>query len=110
MFRTYADQGASGQSNQVDRVREREGFVEIVDAPDQTALPVAPGAEVVDMKVANREHRRSTVKFGANIRPEFHPTVKGSSKKWESRVTHRDVFMSEVGFDKRGMKPEPFFE
>ena len=45
---------AGGQANQVDRVGQPADFVEIVDAPDQPAFDVAPGAEVFDVQIADR--------------------------------------------------------
>ena len=47
---------AGGEANEIERVRSRESFVEIVDAPDEAAFGVAPGAEVLDVQIADAEN------------------------------------------------------
>ena len=48
------EQRAGREAHQIDRVRHRLRFVEIVDAPDQPAFGIAPGAEILDMQIADR--------------------------------------------------------
>ena len=47
---------AGGQAHEIDGVREAPDFVEIIDAPNQAAFDVAPGAEVFDVQIADGQH------------------------------------------------------
>ena len=49
---------AGGQAHQIDGVGQLVDFVEIVDAPDQAAFDVAPGAEIFHVQIAHGEHVR----------------------------------------------------
>lgn len=52
----YAGKERAGrEANEVVGIGQRGGFVKIVDAPNQPALHVAPGAEVFDMEIAYSE-------------------------------------------------------
>ena len=66
---------AGGQPHQVVGVRHRVGFVEVVDAPDQPAFGVAPGAEVLHVQIADAEHDRGGGQLGADLRPALDPAV-----------------------------------
>ena len=43
------------EADQIDGPRHAAGFVEIVDAPDQPALGVAPRSEIFYVQIAHRE-------------------------------------------------------
>src|SRR6202158_3473866 len=62
------------KSHQVVRVRQSERFIEIIDAPDQPALLVAPGAKVLNVQIANRQHERSFGKVSAELGQEIELT------------------------------------
>ena len=49
-------QGAGRQADEIERVGHLGGLVEVVDAPHQAAVVVAPGAEVLQVDVADGEH------------------------------------------------------
>ena len=40
------------------------GFVKVVDAPDQPLLRIPPGAEVLNVQIADAEHRRGGGQLG----------------------------------------------
>ena len=61
--------GADGEANQIDGIGHGPGFIEIVDTPDEAAFDVAPGAEVLDMKVADGEHARGLGEIGTYLWP-----------------------------------------
>lgn len=43
-------QRVAGQAGQIEGIGHLGGFVEVVDAPYQPALGVAPGLEILDMQ------------------------------------------------------------
>jgi hypothetical protein len=47
--------GASCQTHEMDGLGQQGGFIKIVDAPDEAAFGVAPGSEVLDVKLRERE-------------------------------------------------------
>ena len=47
---------AHGQADQIVGIRHGMSFVEVVDAPDQASFDVAPGAEILHVQVAHRQH------------------------------------------------------
>ena len=47
---------AGDETDQIERVGHPGCFIEIIDAPDQAAVGVAPGSEIFQMQVADREH------------------------------------------------------
>ena len=52
--------GVSCKPRKIERIGHHGRFVEIVYAPDEPRLGVAPGAEVLEMNVPHRENRGST--------------------------------------------------
>jgi len=59
--------GARREPDQVDGVREQVDLVEIVDAPAEPTVVIAPGAEVLDVKVADRDRlRRAPASSGSS--------------------------------------------
>src|SRR5262245_66643966 len=43
---------AGCQANQIVCVRQRIGFVEVIDTPNQPSFRIAPGSEILDVKVS----------------------------------------------------------
>src|ERR1051325_6588731 len=68
--------GAGRAADEVNRVRRGPGLVQVIDAPDEATLQVAPGAEVLDVKVADGENRGNGSKVLAEMRPELQPAGK----------------------------------
>ena len=56
--------GAGGQPHQVVRIRHRTGLVEVVDAPDQPAFRVPPGAEVLDVEIGHASTAGAVARSG----------------------------------------------
>ena len=73
--------GADRQADEIVGVGHGMGFVEIVDAPDEAALDVAPGAEILDMQVADGQHVRGLGKIGTDLRPDLRPAIKVARRK-----------------------------
>src|SRR5206468_705745 len=83
--------GAGRQAYKIQGVGSRPGFVEVIHAPNQTALLVAPCTEVFDVKVADSEHGGSFRDVGADFRPKLDPDRKsgGEGAKAELRSGER---------------------
>ena len=47
--------GAGKEANQIHGIGGGPGFIEIIDAPDEPAFEVAPGAEIFDVQIADGE-------------------------------------------------------
>ncbi len=98
---------ADGEADEIDGVGHGPGFVEVVDAPDEAALDVAPGAEILDVKVANGENFWSLGKIGTDFRPELHPAVVGGAEEGKDFRLHALVLEAEIFFVETGALPEP---
>jgi hypothetical protein len=101
---------ADGEAHEIVDVRHREGFVEVVDTPDEASVDVAPGAEIFNVQIANREQMWSFGQIGADLGPDLRPAiVSGSQERKDSgfhiRVLEAEVFLGEVG-----AVGEPVFE
>src|SRR3569832_2546344 len=59
------DEDARREPDQIVGVGQMAGLVEIVDAPGKPSLAVAPGAEILDKEVANRQRLRRLREIGA---------------------------------------------
>ncbi len=101
------EQRAGGEADQVVGVGQAPCLVEIVDAPDQAALGIPPGAEVLDMEVTDREDHRRPGCLGADIGPHLGPAIVGSAQKGERRGTHLLMFQHQVRTQQAKVPREP---
>src|SRR5262245_53524473 len=60
---------------EIRRVGHAGDLIEIIDAPDQSPLFVAPSAKIFHMQVPNRQNSRSLDEIGAGLPPERTPPV-----------------------------------
>ncbi len=88
----------------------REGFVEIVDAPDEAAFGVAPGAEVLDVEIADAEDGWSFRELGTDFRPVLQPAVKRGAEERERILRHQRVFERDVLADDGEALGQPLLE
>ncbi len=102
--------GAYGQADQIDGVGRGPGFVEIVDAPDQAALDVAPGAEIFHVEIAYGQDFWGMCEVGTDLRPELRPAVVGGAEEHEAVLLHVGVLQAEVFLVDAGAQGEPGFE
>ena len=93
--------------DEIVRVRQLAQFVEIVDAPDQTPLGVPPGAEVLDVQIADGETARRIGEGAAEQRPALNPPVEGGAQEHERTRAHPLVFLPQIGSDDRGPGRQP---
>ena len=84
------------------RVRQLARFVEIVNAPDQASLGVAPGAEVLDVQIADGQTARPIGDGPAEHRPALNPPVEGGAQEHERTLAHPFVLLPQIGSDDRG--------
>src|SRR5579859_5527917 len=101
---------AYGEADQIVGVGHGIGFVEIVDAPDEAAFRIAPGAEILDVQVAYREQLRTLGEFGTDLGPELRPAVVGGAQKREDRSLHVAVLRVQISLDDVGAMAEPVFK
>jgi len=101
--RVLADRevGAGGETHEVVRVRQGMRLVEVVDAPGEPALAVAPGAEVLDVEIADREDARRLRELGAGLRPDAAPAVERRTQERKGRLRHASVLEAEIARDQR---------
>src|SRR5579864_966434 len=69
------EMGAHREPNEIVGVGHRIGFVEIIDAPNETTFRIAPRTEVLYMQVAHGQYLRSFGEFGTNLWPDLCPAV-----------------------------------
>ena len=101
---------ANSKPNQVVWIGKRVGFVEIIDSPDETALDVAPSAEILHVQVTDCQHPRSFRLIGTHFRPELCPAIKCGAEKWEDRQLHVGMLEVEILLDDLGAFRQPFLE
>src|ERR1700741_1322962 len=87
---------AHSEANQVVCVRKRMSLVEVVDAPDEAAFGIAPGAEGFHVEVANGQHLRRSGQFRANLWPQLRPAIKSGTEKRKDRCFHILVLFAEI--------------
>ena len=66
---------ALGEAYQIDGIRHPADFIKIVHTPHQTALDIAPRAEVFDMQIAP-----ALRKFTGRLQRTFSPRLRGFCK------------------------------
>src|SRR5579871_217499 len=101
---------AHRESDEIISEREGMGFVEIVNAPDQATLDVAPGAEVLHVQIADCQHLRGPGKFWTDLRPHLRPAVVSRAQERENSCLHVVVFELQVFLNDRGTAAQPIFE
>src|SRR5208283_4669308 len=102
--------GAGKQANEVHGIGGGPSFIEIVDAPDEAALEVAPGAEIFDVQIADGENLGSAGEFGADDGPQLRPAIEGSAEEGKSVESHVAVLQSNVRTDEPDVARGPFFK
>lgn len=102
--------GADGESHQIDGVGHGPGFVEVVDTPDEAALDVTPGAEILDVEIADRKDVRSLGEFGTDLGPELGPAEVSCAEEGEKFRLHAGVFEAEVVLIEVSALGQPAFE
>src|SRR5580704_4694526 len=102
--------GADGEPYQIERVGEGGSFVEIVDAPDQAAFHVPPGAKILDVEIADGQQMRSFGDLGTDLGPDLYPAIERRSQEWKGGFGHALVLQAKIGFHERGVRTQPFFE
>jgi hypothetical protein len=96
--------GAGRQPQRIEDVGHFGGFVVVVDAPDDAAFLVGPGAENFQMDVADRQHSRSVGDIGTKAENGLGPAPIGGAQKGEGAVAHplplfEDIFFDNVALD-----------
>src|SRR5579864_8322488 len=87
---------AHRQTDQIVGVRHRMSFVEVVDAPDQTAFEVAPRTKILHMKIADRQHLWPLRKIRTDLGPDLCPAVKRGAQEGENSRLHVGVFENQI--------------
>src|SRR5262245_22282332 len=69
------DENAGDEADKVVGPGQLEGFVEVVDAPGETAFFVAPRSKILEVQIADADGMRGFSEIGANVRPQLSPAV-----------------------------------
>src|SRR5258708_35401038 len=102
--------GACCQTHEIGGVRHSVNFIEVVDAPDEPALGIAPGPEVFHVQIAYCEELWRGGEFGANLGPDLRPAVKGCTQKRKHSRGHFLMFVAQILTDKLDAAGEPFLD
>ena len=109
MVRFDGQPRARGQPDQVHGIGHDGHFIEIIDAPHQTPLTVAPRPEILHMQIAHRQNRRGPDNLGTNLRPELTPPVKGPPQKRKHRPPHQRMLQPQISCDQGDLTSQPAF-
>src|SRR5215471_2362110 len=101
--------GAGGQAHQVDCIGQAADLVEIIHAPDQAALAVAPGTEILHVQISHAEQLRRVHQARADARKKLRPAIKRAAKKAERALGHQTVLESQISADERHLLSQPCF-
>ena len=100
---------AGREPDQIERIGHHRGLVEIVDAPDQAAVGVAPGAEIFQMQVADRKHLRGIHQIRTQFSDLFGPAEIGRAQEDEGALFHPDMLVLDVFLDDFALSRQPGF-
>ena len=89
-------QGARRQPDEVQRIGHLRRLVEVVDAPDQAAVGVAPGAEVLEMDIADGEDGSCVRQVRTDLQDRLGPPPIGGAQKDEGALPHLLVLERDV--------------
>src|SRR3954468_7578987 len=103
-------EGRGRQPQQVEQPWAGGQLVEVVDAPAPYLLAVAPGAEVLDVQVADDRHRRARVDRGQLLGPPDQPQVVGAAQELQLAGRERSVLLLEPRWDQLDDAGQPPLE
>ena len=92
--------GAGREPHQILRPGEGGRLVEVVDPPDEPSVAVAPGPEVLEVKIAHRRDRRragDVAQLFSPRLPELAPAVERGAHEEERPQPHALVLGAQVG-------------
>ena len=75
------------------------GIVEVVHAPDEAPVVVAPGAEILKMRVADGKNRGGIGKIREDIQDHFAPPPIRRAKEGEGALAHLPMLLAKICFD-----------
>jgi hypothetical protein len=90
---------AGRQADEIDGEGHLGGLVEVVYAPHQAAVLVPPGAEVLQMDVADGKGGRCLRQVRADLEDGFGPAPKGAAQEDERALCHLLVLARQVLLD-----------
>jgi len=102
-------QRAGSQAYQVVGVGQAPCLVEIVDAPDQAAFDIPPGAEVLDVQISHRQRFGRARRVAAHFLPDLRPAVIGCAQEGKDGGTHLLVLERQVFIHDAQMATQPRF-
>jgi len=85
--------GAGREADQIEQVGHHGGFIEIVDAPDQTSVRIAPGAEILQVQITDRKHLRRIHQLRTPVTDLFGPAEIGRAQEDERVLPHPAVLV-----------------
>ncbi|MBB2687243.1 UNVERIFIED_ORG: hypothetical protein GGD47_004867 [Rhizobium etli] len=94
--------GACRKANEIQRIGHHRRIVEIIDAPDEPALAIAPGAEILQMRIANRQHCGRAAELRADIEDDLAPAPIGGAQEDEIVAAHLLALFLKIVLDEIG--------
>jgi hypothetical protein len=105
----FGDDGARDRADEIDGVGHCRDLIQVVDAPHEPAFEVAPGPEILDVQIANRQQSRCLGEVGTGFRPQRRPAIEGAGEKREQRSSHLLMLVLQVRFDNVETLAQPGF-
>jgi len=90
-FGAHRQQRAGQQAHEIGGPREGVDLVQVVDAPCEAPFRIAPGAEVLDVDVTDREHRHGVGERAGVGGPALDPAEVGAPEEREGVLRHPPV-------------------
>ena len=102
-----SDPDAGREPDQIEHIGHHGRFVEIVDAPDETAVGVTPGAEIFQMQIADAEYLRRIHQVRAPGADFLRPAEIGCPQEHEGVGLHQFVFGLDIVGDDVALRRQP---
>ena len=89
---------ARSQSHEIEWIGDRSCFIEVVDAPDQSAFVVPPSTKIFEVGVAHREHRWRLCKIREQRLDPLRPAKKRCAQEGKCVTRHQIAFIFKIRF------------
>src|ERR1039457_6084851 len=109
MTQLNSQPSTGGQPHQINRVRQRKRLVEIIDAPHQPTLGIAPGTIIFYMQIANGQHCGCAGHLRTKRREKLHPAIERGAQERKCILRHQLVLGAKITLDHADVTGQPRF-
>jgi len=105
--RTRRKLNAGHKPDQIEHIGHHGGFIEVVDAPDQTPVRIAPGPEILQVQITDRKQLWRIHQLRTPVADFSGPAEIGGPQEDEGTLLHPFVFVGDILFNDVALRGEP---